>query len=61
MQLTLACGSSRRVDYLLQAQEFGQVAVAEVELDKPFGWKGNLGDFRSQIQRHRPDVSGIPP
>ena len=44
-----------------QAHEFGDVAVAEVDLAKPFAWKGNLGDFRSQIQRHRPDISNADP
>ena len=38
---------------LAQAFEFGEVAVAEVDLAVPMAWRGNLGDFRATVQRHR--------
>ncbi len=39
---------------IAQAETWGTVAVAEVELSQPYIGPYNLGDFRSMIPRHRP-------
>ncbi len=39
---------------IAQAEAWDTVAIAEVELTRPYIGPWNLGDFRSMIERHRP-------
>lgn len=41
---------------LAHAEEFGTLAIAEVDLNQPTYWH-SLGDFQAQIQPHRPRVN----
>ncbi len=39
---------------LVQAEKWGTVVVAEVDLSQRHFWHNNLGNFRAEIQRSRP-------
>jgi len=44
---------------LAVAQEFGTLAIAQVDLSQPLYWH-SLGDFQAQIQPHRPRIQPTP-
>jgi hypothetical protein len=39
---------------IVQAEKWGTVAVAEVDLSQPYIGPYNLGDFHAMVPRHRP-------
>jgi predicted amidohydrolase len=45
---------------IAQAENWGEVAVAEVDLSQPYIGPWNLGDFRSMVPRHRPIEAAEP-
>jgi hypothetical protein len=44
-------------DVIAKADEFGTVAIAEVDLNQHAHWN-SLGDFKAQIESHRPVFKG---
>jgi hypothetical protein len=40
---------------LTAADAWGTVVVTEVDLSRRHFWRNNLGDFRNEIQRQRPE------
>lgn len=42
-------------DVLAAGKEWGDVAIAEVDLSQRHFWRNNLGDFHNMLQRHRPE------
>ncbi len=45
---------------LAKGENWGDVVVAEVDLSQRHFWRNNLGDFRSMVQRHRPEPASEP-
>jgi hypothetical protein len=43
---------------IAKGEEWGTVAVAEVDLARPYQGPFNLGDFRAMLPRHRPPAAG---
>jgi len=43
---------------IAKADSWGEVAVAEVDLNRSYIGPWNLGDFRSMVPRHRPEKVG---
>ena len=39
-----------------RATETDTVVVAEVDLSEQYGWRANMGDFKSRLRHERPDV-----
>lgn len=45
---------------IARADHWGQVVVAEVDLNERYFWRNNLGDFHAMAQRHRPAPTAEP-
>ncbi len=57
MQWTITAVYDREGQPVVQAKDWGTIAVTEVDLDEPTYWY-NLGDFKAMIDRHRPEPAG---
>jgi hypothetical protein len=47
-------------DLLAAARDWGTLALAEIDLNRPWFGPYKLGDFRSMVPRHRPPVPHAP-
>ncbi len=45
---------------IASAEQWGEISIAEVDLNRPYIGPWNLGDFRAMIPRHRPPTQ-LPP
>ena len=43
---------------IVKANNWDDIAIAEVDLNERYFWRNNLGDFHSMVQRHRPPPAG---
>lgn len=44
---------------IAKADNWGEIAMAEVDLNEKYFWRNNLGDFHSMAQRHRPPTADV--
>ena len=42
---------------IAKANNWDEIAIAEVDLNERYFWRNNLGDFYSMVQRHRPPTT----
>lgn len=46
-------------DTIAKADKWGEIAIAEVDLNERYFWRNNLGDFHAMAQRHRPPSAEV--
>lgn len=44
---------------IAKADKWGDIAIADVDLNERYFWRNNLGDFHSMVQRHRPPEAEV--